>query len=149
MAAVTDMRGIKLLIKVEDVNSPSAYTAYCTINAARGISFSSAVNEFNIPDCADPDLLAWVAREKVNVSCSITGAGMLNTPDTEAFFDWAKDSDTRNVRVYLDGVSTADGGGYWAGAFHCTEFAVTGDRGTRAEASITLVSDGEVTWNDA
>jgi hypothetical protein len=44
------------------------FTAYCTINAARGITFKGATNEFNIPDCADPDQIGWLAREKVSLS---------------------------------------------------------------------------------
>jgi hypothetical protein len=149
MALVTHMRGVKLLIKVEDVNSPSAYSTYCSINAERGISFSAQTNDFVIPDCADPDLMAWLTREKISLSGDISGAGILNTPDTEAFFDWVTSSDTRNVRVYLDGVSAANGGGYWSGAYHCTEFALTGGQGTKVECTITLASDGEVDWTDA
>jgi len=149
MAAVKYLRGVKLLVKVGDGESPEVFTTYCTINAARGISFAASTNDFNIPDCADPDLMAWLVREKVSISGDISGAGTLNTPDTEEFFDWVKSPDTRNVQVHLDAVSMANGGGYWAGAYHCTQFEVTGDRGGIAEASVQLLSSGEVTWTDA
>jgi hypothetical protein len=149
MALVKHMRGVKLLIKVGDGASPEVFTANCTINAARGINFEARTNEFNIPDCDDPDLMAWVAREKVSLSGDISGAGILNTPDAQTYFDWVSSADAQNVRVYLDGISAADGGGYWAGAYHCTQFNVTGDRGGKVEATITLQSDGAVTWTDA
>lgn len=149
MALVTHMRGVKLLVKVGDGASPEAFTTYCTINSDRGISFVAATNDFVIPDCSDPDLMAWLTREKISLSGDITGAGILNTPDTEAFFDWVTSPDTRNVQVHLDGVTGANGGGYWAGAYHCTQFDVNGGQGTKVNASVQLVSDGEVAWADA
>lgn len=150
MAAVKHMRGVKLLIKVGDGAEPSeAFTTYCSINSDRGISFAAQTNDQVIPDCDDPDLTAWLGREKVSISGDISGAGMLNTPDTEAFFNWVASANTRNVQVHLDGVAGADGGGYWQGAYHCTAFNVTGARGGKAECTITLSSDGEVEWTDA
>jgi len=149
MAAVKHMRGVKLLIKVGDGASPEQFTTYCSINSDRGISFTAQTNDFVVPDCADPDAMAWLVREKVSLSGDITGAGILNTPDTKAFFDWATSTDTRNVQVHLDGVSGANGGGYWQGAYHCTDFTVNGTQGDKAQCSISLASDGEVTWTDA
>lgn len=149
MALVKHMRGVKLLIKVGDGASPEVFTTYCSINADRGISFKATTNDFNIPDCDDPDLMAWLVREKVSLSGDITGAGTLNTPDTEAFFNWVISSATRNVQIYLDGVSGADGGGHWAGAYHCTQFDLTGGVGNKVQASIQLTSDGEIVWTDA
>lgn len=150
MAAVKHMRGVKLLIKVGDGATPTeAFTTYCTINSDRGISFKANTNDIVVPDCDDPDLMSWLVREKISLSGDISGAGTLNTPDTSAFFDWVKSPDTRNVQVHLDGVASADGGGYWAGAYHCVQFDVNGGQGTKANAAISLTSDGEVTWTDA
>jgi predicted secreted protein len=144
MAAVQHARGVKLLLKVESQDSPNQYAAFCTINAARGITFTSATNEFNIPDCTDPDLIGWLAREKVSLSVAVTGAGILNTPDVQDFFDWWSSSESRNCQIVVDVVS-ADGGVIFAGLFHLTEFAITGDRGAKMEATLTLASDGAVT----
>lgn len=150
MAAVTHARGVRLLLKVGDGATPTeTFTAKCSINAARGIAFDASTNDFNIPDCSDPDLIAWVAREKISLSASITGAGILNTPDTESFFVWWSSDDAKNCQVHLDGVTGANGGGYFSGAFHLTAFEVTGDRGGKMEFSCTLVSDGTITWTDA
>jgi predicted secreted protein len=147
MAAVQHARGVKLLLKVGDGASPEVFTAYCTINAARSISGTAATNDFNIPDCEDPDALAWISREKVSLSYSVAGAGILNTPDTELFTEFLADPDPRNCQIIVD-VPAADGGVIFEGAFHLTEFQITGDRGGKMEASIALVSDGEVTVTD-
>lgn len=143
MAAVQHARGVKLLIKVSEENSPTAFSAFCSVNAARGITFTSAVNEFNIPDCDDPDLIGWLAREKVSLSIGLTGAGILNTPDVDPFFDWWSSEDSKQCHVVVD-VPAADGGVIFEGAFHLVDFAITGDRGGKMECTITLASDGVV-----
>jgi hypothetical protein len=149
MADAKTLRGTKLLIKVSDGASSPTFAHPCLINTDRGISFSAQTNEVLIPDCSDPDLMAWAATEKVSLSAQITGSGTLNTPDTEDYFDWVTSADPKAVRAELNGVSAGDGGGYWAGNFHCTQFEVNGSRGNRAQCSITLVSTGSVTWTDA
>lgn len=143
MAAVKHARGVKLLLKVI-TDTPGIYAGYCTINAARGITFSSATNEFPEIDCDDPDQIAWVLREKVSLSAAINGAGILNTPDVQDFFDWLTSSASKACQVVID-VDPADGGIIFEGDFHLTDFAITGDRGAKMEATITLASDGEVT----
>lgn len=144
MAAVKHARGVKLVVKIGDGAEPEVFTALCTINAARGISFTSATRDFVEPDCADPDLIGWIIREKESLSVSVTGGGMLNTPDVEDVFDWWKDELSKNVQVVVD-VPSADGGVIFEGAFHLTDFEITGDRGAKQEATMTLQSDGEIT----
>lgn len=144
MAAVKHARGVKLVLKVGNGAGPEVFAALCSINAARGIAFSSSTNDFNIPDCSDPEQIAWVVREKDGLSAQITGAGLLNTPDVQEFFDWLTSPDSKNCQVVVD-VPSADGGVIFQGAFHLTDFDITGDRGAKQECSITLQSDGEVT----
>lgn len=143
MAAVKHARGVKLLLKVGDGASPETFTAFCTINAARSLKGVATTNEFNIPDCADPDALAWVVREKVSLSYSVSGAGILNTPDVQDFADWLADEASKNCQIVVD-VPSADGGVIFEGAFHLTDFEITGDRGGKMQANLTLASDGEV-----
>lgn len=149
MTAAKVVRGKSLLIKVSDGGGTPVYAHPCLINAARGIVFSSNTNQTRIPDCDDPELIAWVKREKTDISASINGAGVLHTPDTEFYYDWVTSADPIAVRVELNGVTSGDGGGYFAGNFHCTNFEVSGDVGDYTQASIGLESDGAVTWTDA
>lgn len=144
MAAVKHARGVKLLIKVGDGASPEEFATPCSINAERGITFTAGSNDQDIPDCANPDAIAWVVREKSNLSASITGSGVLDTSDVETFFDWLKSEDPKNVKVIVD-VPSTDGGVIFTGAFHLTEFSITGNRGEKMQASISLSSSGEIT----
>jgi predicted secreted protein len=144
MAQVKYARGVLLVIMVGDGGSPEVFTAYCTINAARSIKGDAATNDFNIPDCLDPDALGWLVREKVSVSYAVDGAGILNTPDAQEFAEWLADPLSRNCQIIVD-VPAADGGIMFEGPFHLTSFQITGDRGNKMEATVSLVSDGIVT----
>jgi hypothetical protein len=137
-------RGVLLLIAIGDGGSPEVFTAYCTVNAARSIKGDTATNDFNIPDCDNPDALGWLAREKVSISYTLSGAGILNTPDVAVFADFLADPTSRNCQITVD-IPAADGGVVFAGPFHLTMFEITGDRGKKMEATITMISDGEVT----
>ena len=142
---VKHARGVKLLIMVGQADGPpETFVAFCTINAARSVVGEAATNDFNIPDCLDPDAMGWLAREKVSLSYSAQGAGILNTPDVQEFTDWLADPLPRNCQIIVD-VPAADGGVVFAGAFHLTRFEITGDRGSKMEATLNLVSDGEIT----
>jgi hypothetical protein len=137
-------RGVKLVIMVGDGGSPEVFTPFCTVNAARSIKGDAATNDFNIPDCDDPDLVGWLAREKVSLSYAVNGAGILNTPDVQAFADWLADPLSHNCQIIVD-VPSTDGGVIFTGPFHLTTFEITGDRGNKMEATLSLISDGEVT----
>ena len=144
MAEIKHARGVQLLLRVGDGESPEVFTVYCTINAARSITGEAATNEFNIPDCDDLEAVGWIVSEKVSLSYTVSGAGILNTPDAEIFAEWLHDPLSRNCEIVVD-VPAADGGITFAGKFHLTTFELTGDRGAKIEANLALVSDGVIT----
>ncbi len=143
MAPVKHTRGVKLLLKVADPEEPGVYKHMCSINAERGVTFTAGTNDVDIPDCDDPDMLAWIAREKTNLSMSVNGSGTLNTPDVPFFYAWWKSDASKECLVVLD-VPSVDGGVIWSPKLHLTEFGVTGNRGEKAMCSIALLSDGPV-----
>lgn len=149
MAVAKVLRGTKLLVKVSDGAGTPVFAHPCLINAARGFALNAETNTTNVPDCDDPDLLSWASTEKRSLSASISGAGVLHTPDTEQYFDWVKSATPKDVRVELNGVTGANGGGYFAGKFHLTQFELTGDLGEKVQCSISMQNDGAVTWTDA
>jgi predicted secreted protein len=145
MAAVNHTRGVKLLLKVGDGATPTeVFTARCSINAARGLAFAAETNDVAVPDCTDPDLMAWIEREKVSLSATVTGAGMLDRADAKFFGDWVMDDAAKNCKIVMDH-ATSGQVVTWTGAFHLTAFEVTGDRGGKVECSISLASTGAVT----
>lgn len=144
MAQAKTASGSKLLVKVGDGGTPETFAHSCTINAQRGLALTAETNDINVPDCDDPDLVTWVEREKRSLSGTITGEGVLNTPDIETYFNWWKSPDPKNVKVVVD-VPAADGGRIFTGAFLLTQFELTGNRGDKVTASLSMASDGAIT----
>lgn len=138
---VKTVRGVKLLLKAGDGGDPEVFAQFCSINAARGITFTAGTNDQDVIDCDDPEAVAWVAREKTNLSCAINGAGTLDTRDVAGFIAWFESPDAKNCEFIVD-VPAVDGGIIFTGAFHLTNFQLDGTRGSKASASLTIVSDG-------
>jgi len=147
MAEATVMNGTSLLINVGNPGA-TVFTHPCLINTERGIAFTSTTNDVLVPDCADPELPAWIGRAKDGLSASVTGAGVLDVPSLGDFWDWFTDEDTRLCKIKIN-VPLADGGGTWNVNMHLTAFSVTGNRGSKAAFDCTMLSDGAVTWVDA
>lgn len=142
------IKGSQLLIKVGDGGTPEQFAHPCSINTTRGIQFTAETNDSTIPDCDNPDAIAWVGRDKKSLSATITGQGTLNAADQDIFFDWFESEDTQNVKV-ADTITGANGGRIYTGAFHLTQFEKTGTVGEKVTVNITLVSDGPVVKTNA
>lgn len=148
MASVKALDGIKLLIQIETAPGSGTFAHDCLISLDRGISFSAEGSDSNVPDCDDPSLPSWRQTFIDSISAEINGGGMLHTTSTENFFVWLTAGTPKNVRARID-TTGADGGGYFAGAFKLTQFNVTGSRGEKITAEITMANHGAVTWTDA
>lgn len=147
MAPVKAMNGTSLLVQIGDGATPTEVFSHdCLINTERGIQFQSETNRQVIPDCAVPDGIAWSVVNKDSLSATITGSGMLHTASVPDWAEWFDGDSGKNVRVLLNGVTAANGGGHWAGSFKLTGWEVTGARNEKATVSVTLESDGPVTW---
>lgn len=135
------INGEQILIKIGDGADPEVFAHPALINTDRGIAFSSSVNSTPNPDPANPSAPAWNATDKDGLSATISGAGLLDLGDVADYFDWYEGQGTKNVEVVLQ----KTGGLKFKGAFHLSEFQITGQRKNKATCSITLVSDGAVT----
>ena len=144
MAAVNYTRGVKLVLKVSSGGSPEAFAALCTINAERGLTFNAQTNDATIPDCTDPDAIAFLAREKQSLSVDFTGGGMSDKADVKKLWDWWQSDASKNCQIVLDDDTPANVVTF-EGAFHLTQFDLTGNRGEKVSSTLTLASDGIVT----
>lgn len=143
MAAVNYTRGVKLVLKVQTVASPPTFTALCTINAERGVTFDGTFRDENVPDCTDPDLLAWVVREAESLSMGVTGGGMSHKQDVNRLWTWWKSGESKACQIILDDDTPANVI-TWEGDFKLTNFDLNGNRGEKVASSVTLASDGEI-----
>jgi len=124
-----------------DGASPETFTHYCTVNAEREFSLEANVNEDVVPDCDDLEAPGWVSRTVASLSGTITGQGMLNTPDFPEFWAFLVEGVSRNCQVVLD-VEADDGGSIVEGRFLLTTLSMSGNRGEKMQGAITLQSDG-------
>jgi len=136
MAPVNTIKGTQLRIMIESDDTPGTFRHPCLINTTRGIQWTSTGNDEEIPDCDDPDALAWTKHTKTGASGTISGAGKLNVDDIEAFWDWFDGDIAKNVKIDVGDT------GRWDGQWKLTDFQITGDRGSVAEATVTIKSHG-------
>ena len=136
MVAVPTIKGTQLRIMIESQDTPGTFVHPCLINTQRGIQWTTTGNDEEIPDCDDPDAMAWVQHTKMGISGTISGAGKLDKTAVEDFFDWINSDDARNVKIDVGDA------GVWDGLWKLTDFQITGDRGVVAEATITMKSHG-------
>lgn len=147
MTQPTTMRGSHLLIMLGDGNSPEQFAAPCGLTT-KGIDFAAAVNEFNVPDCDDPDAPMWTDRVVSALSAGVTGSGTLAMESLDDWRDWFLSGAVQNVQVSLD-ESAAVNGGYFSMSAVLSGFKLSGVVGELTQIEVTIASNGEVIWTDA
>lgn len=147
MAQPTTIRATKLLVQLGDGASPEVFTAPCGLTT-KGIDLTATTQDDEVQDCDDPDAPIWVARGIASLSAGISGSGTLAMESLETWRDWFLSGDPKNIRVKLD-LPGASGGGYYAMSAVLTAFNQNGEGKGLVQASITIQSNGEVTWSDA
>lgn len=143
MAKPSTVKFGKFFVRLSDGNSPVTFTAPCGFTS-KSFSRSKTLNEVNIPDCDDPDAPAWVARDVASMSATISGEGVLAKSAVPIWEDALDSTDSIECEVeleYQDGDSDI-----YTGLFHLESFEITGSLGERVNVSVTMQSDGEITY---
>jgi hypothetical protein len=134
----------KFKIYVEATAGSGTFIAPCGLTQ-KSFDLSASANEDTIPDCDDPDAPAWVARTVASLSAGVSGQGVW---DGDAYATWRAlflAAESFNVRIEFDETG-ANGGGYYEGAMVLTALGNSASIGQRVQASVTLASDGPLTW---
>lgn len=143
MSDPTTGSGLKLLLKFGDGGSPEAFTHSCSINAERGVEFTSEEGTTVIYDCEDQTLPGWVHSEKTSKRVTFSGGGTLNVPDFDRLHDlWDAGADF-NAKLIID-LAAASGGLIFSGAFKIDTLSLTGNRGEKINVQIAGSSSGRV-----
>lgn len=146
MARPTTIKGSKFLIELGDGASPETFDAPCALTT-KGINFSAATNEFNVPDCNEPDAAVWTERVVSALSAGVTGSGTLAMESLAVWRDWFLSALEKNIRVRV----VDDAGvqpGYFALSSVLTSFNIGANQGELATIEVEMSSNGEVTWTD-
>ena len=143
MAAIKYARGTKLMLKFGDGAEPEVFAHMCSFILSKSITFTANENTSTIPDCDDPEAIAWEVSEITSKRITLQGSGTLNTPDFDALFEWWDAGASRNMKIVLD-VTAADGGAILTGAWKITGMEMSGEEGEKVQISAPFGSDGPV-----
>jgi Phage tail tube protein len=144
MTQPTTLKGSKVLIVLGNGASPEMFAAPCGLTT-KAINLSATANEFNVPDCDDPDLPMYTERVISALSAGVTGAGSLALEAYDDWRNWYFSAQPQNIRVVID-APQAKGGGYYEMSAVLTAFNTIGNVGELATIDVTIASNGEFKW---
>lgn len=144
-ATTVPFSGFKVLL--ESATTPNTYVAPCGLTE-RSLSLTKETNDTTVPDCDDEDAAAWVERDVVSKSGSISGEGVMALQSVGRWQAAYDSNSPVNVRVERAGTAQ-QGGGYYLGAFQLTSFEQGATRGERATVSVELQSSGPIVFTPA
>lgn len=133
----------KVVVSLAKFGTGTGYGAPCGFTQ-KSFTRSKTLGDIQVPDCADPDAPAWTERDVQGMSATISGSGVLAKsaiPDWEDALDSTDSVPCQVEVIYANGDSDV-----YLGNFHVESFEITASLGERAQVSVTMQSDGEVTY---
>ncbi len=150
MTAPTTIPGTKLLILVgsggDSPGSPDVFSEPCGLTT-KASALTAATNTTVIPDCADPTLAAWEAKDVISLAHEVTGSGVLACESFIVWNLWFLGGTERACRIQLVSPATLTNSlGYYTGNYILTRFTQTGTRGSKVTIDVTLANNGAITF---
>jgi len=151
MTAPTVIPGTKLLILIgaggdSPQGSPDVFTEPCGLTT-KNFDLNAATNTTLIPDCQNPDLPAWEAKDVNSLSAEVTGTGVMAVESFHTWLDWFLGATERSARIQL--VSPASlplSLGYFQGSFILSKLTYGGVRGQKVTIDVTLSNNGALVF---
>jgi tail tube protein len=150
MASPTVIPGTKLLILIgaggDSPGSPDVFGEPCGLTTKK-FAMSATTSTTIVPDCIDPSLPAWEAKEVSSLAAEVTGNGVMAVESFHTWADWFLGSQSRSARITLVSPTTLPLSlGYFQGNFFLTNLTYDGVRGTKVAIDITMNSDGPLAF---
>jgi hypothetical protein len=140
MAQPTTARFGKFKVYLGDGGDPIVYTAPCGFTS-KSLTLTKSLSEVNLPDCDDPDAVAWVGRDASSLSASVSGEGVLAAESVETWLDAWENVESVPVKIEVEFPAKTI---TWTGYMHVATFTSGAQQGGRATANIEMQSDGEL-----
>ncbi|MBO9100000.1 MULTISPECIES: phage tail tube protein [unclassified Rhizobium] len=141
MAKPTTARFGKFRILLGNSASPVVYSAPCGFTS-KSLTLSKDLTDVTLPDCDDPDAVAWVGRDASSLSASVTGEGVLAAESVETWLDAYEDVESVPVKIEIEFPAKTI---TWTGAMHISSLNPSSEQGGRVTMSVEMQSDGELT----
>jgi hypothetical protein len=101
--------GELLVLQLGNGASPEVFSASCTINTSRSITFSSKSSTAEVPDCTNPSAPATTLRQVQSTDLSFDGAGLCDGPSVLPLVQWQQSGQPKNAKIIVNR-SGANGG---------------------------------------
>lgn len=141
------IKGSQLIILLGNGMSPEVFAAPCGLTT-KGLNLTATANEFNVPDCNNPDAPMFTERVISALSAGITGSGILDMNSYDDWRIWYLSGLAKNIEVSFN-VPLPQGGGYYAMSAVLTALNSTGNVGELVTIDVEIQSNGEFTWHPA
>lgn len=142
MAGPTTKTFSQFILEIESDDSPGDYDAPCGFDT-KSLTVTAASSDVTVPDCDNPEAVAWLSRGVHSLSVAIQGAGVMATEDAAIWEGWIDSGEQRNVQIRVPGV------GYRRGLAILTSLGHSVALKTNAnlvQRSITIDSAGPMAW---
>jgi hypothetical protein len=119
---------------------PMTYTAPCGFTS-KSFTLTKNLTEIDIPDCDDPDAVAWIGRDAQNLSAAVTGDGVAAAESVPIWNDAWQSVDSVPAKVEIQ---FSTGVLSYTGEFQVDSLAFTAEQAARVTLAVNMQSDGEV-----
>lgn len=140
MAQPTTARFGKFKVKLGNGATPEVFSVPCGFTS-KSLTLTKNLTEVNLPDCDDPDAVAWVGRDAESLSASISGEGVLAAESVETWLDAWENVDSISVEVDVEFPAKTL---RWVGKMHIATLNPSAEQGGRVTMSVEMQSDGEL-----
>ena len=123
-----------------DTGGTIAYTAPCGFTS-KSLQLSKDLNDVQIPDCDNPDEVAWLGRDAVSLSAQVSGEGVLAAESVDTWLEASENIESVPVKIILTFPAKVI---TWTGKMHVSELTIGAELGGRVTLNVTMNSDGEL-----
>ncbi len=145
MAKAVTYSGTVVAIFLEDPENEGDFLRPCGLTS-HTVTFTKNMQEVQVPDCDDYDAASWIERGVESLDFGANGSGVLAAEALPSWWDAFNSTESINARVYVGKPDNTTNGYFWAGKVHVSQFEVTGERGNKAQTTVSVVSDGEMVF---
>lgn len=120
--------------------APTVYAAPCGFTS-KSFTLAKNLQEIDIPDCDDPDAVAWIGRDAQNLSAAITGEGVAAA---QSVGDWnAAWNSVESVPAKVE-IEFSTGTLVYTGMFQVDNLAFGAEQAGRVTLNVNMQSDGQI-----
>ncbi|MBY3333746.1 phage tail tube protein [Rhizobium ruizarguesonis] len=140
MAQPSTARFGKFRIMLGNSADPIVYAAPCGFTS-KSLTLTKDLTDVTLPDCDDPDAVAWVGRDASTLSASVSGEGVLASESVETWLDAWENVESVPVKIEIEFPAKTI---TWTGLMHVSSLNPSTEQGGRVTMSVEMQSDGEL-----